>query len=71
MIERSGFDILLEVDGGVTPKNAPSLYECGADVLVAGSAVFGNPPYQSAISSLRSRPLHTNAARMSKKHDAK
>ncbi|MGB9616661.1 MAG: ribulose-phosphate 3-epimerase [Desulfomonilaceae bacterium] len=71
MIESSGFDILLEVDGGVTPKNAPNLYECGADVLVAGSAVFGNPPYQSAISSLRPRPLLTNAARMSKKHDAK
>jgi len=57
------------VDGGVTPKNAPSLYECGADVLVAGSAVFGNPPYQSAISSLRPRPLSTNAARTSKEHD--
>jgi ribulose-phosphate 3-epimerase len=69
MIDSSGFDILLEVDGGVTPKNAPSLYECGADVLVAGSAVFGNPPYQSAISSLRPRPLSTNAARTSKEHD--
>jgi len=53
MIDRSGFHILLEIDGGVTSQNAPSLYDCGADVLVAGSAVFGNPPYKEAIESLR------------------
>lgn len=33
-------DILIEVDGGVTPKTAPALGQAGADVLVAGSAVF-------------------------------
>ncbi len=53
MINCSGFNILIEIDGGVTSKNAPDLYECGADVLVAGSAVFGNPPYHKAIQSLR------------------
>ncbi len=70
MIDTSGFDILLEVDGGVTPKNAFSLYECGADVLVAGSAVFGNPPYQSAIASLRPGTRSTNFARMNEDDDA-
>ena len=35
-----GLDFLIEVDGGVTPKNAPKLMQAGADVLVAGSAVF-------------------------------
>ena len=40
MIDATGREIHLEVDGGVTPDNAPALMEAGADVLVAGSAVF-------------------------------
>lgn len=56
LIDCSGSSILLEIDGGVTPQNAPSLYDCGADVLVAGSAVFGNPPYHKAIELLRPKP---------------
>ncbi len=41
MITASGRDIRLEVDGGVTAENIRSIYEAGADVLVAGSSVFG------------------------------
>lgn len=40
MILKTGKEILIEVDGGVTLENAPSLVEAGADVLVAGSTVF-------------------------------
>ncbi len=53
MIDESGYDILLEVDGGVGPKNSSELTRAGADVLVAGSAVFGKPPYKTAISNIR------------------
>ncbi|MDD3472957.1 MAG: ribulose-phosphate 3-epimerase, partial [Syntrophaceae bacterium] len=53
MIDDGGYDILLEVDGGVSPKTAPSLRKEGVDVFVAGSAVFGSPPYDSAIRGLR------------------
>ena len=45
--------IELSVDGGVNASNASSIVEAGADVLVAGSAVFGEKNYGSAISALR------------------
>ena len=45
--------IRIEVDGGVTPETAPLAIEAGASVLVAGSAVFGRPPYDQAIAALR------------------
>jgi len=54
LIDESGYRILLEVDGGVSPKTAPDLAKHGADVFVAGSAVFGNPPYREVINKLRS-----------------
>lgn len=54
MIDNSKYDILIEVDGGVSPETAGSLIEHGADVFVAGSAVFGHPPYQDVIKKLRS-----------------
>ncbi|MBR6540603.1 MAG: ribulose-phosphate 3-epimerase [Bacteroidales bacterium] len=41
MIDEKGYNCLIQVDGGVTTKNARALEEAGADVLVAGSAVFG------------------------------
>jgi len=53
MIENSGYDILIEVDGGVSPVTAPDLAKSGADVFVAGSAVFGHPPYEDVIRKLR------------------
>jgi ribulose-phosphate 3-epimerase len=53
MIEASGRDIALQVDGGVTTATAPDCIEAGADVLVAGTAVFGAPDYKAAIATLR------------------
>ena len=46
---------LIEVDGGVNNKTAPQLWHAGADILVAGSHVFGSQNYQEAISSIRRR----------------
>ena len=48
-----GRDIHIEVDGGITPETAPAVIAAGATVLVAGSAVFGRPPYAQAIAALR------------------
>lgn len=48
-----GADCLIEVDGGVSAKNASSLAEAGADILVAGSAVFKSSDPADVISSLR------------------
>ncbi|MBO5653481.1 MAG: ribulose-phosphate 3-epimerase [Clostridia bacterium] len=48
-----GAEILLEVDGGVNGETAAMVRESGADVLVAGSAVFGKPDYRVAIDALR------------------
>ncbi|HVI31628.1 ribulose-phosphate 3-epimerase [Phenylobacterium sp.] len=55
MIEASGRDIILEVDGGVTPETAPLCIAAGATALVAGSAVFRGGPgsYATNISALR------------------
>ncbi len=53
MIEASGRDIRLQVDGGVTAQTAPLCVEAGADVLVAGTAVFGQADYGAAIAGLR------------------
>ena len=45
-------DVLLQVDGGIGPKTASVVVEAGADVLVAGSAVFGHP--EGAVEGVRS-----------------
>lgn len=52
-ILRRGLKTLVQVDGGVNDKNAPLLKSAGADVLVAGSFVFGSADYKKAIDSLR------------------
>ena len=49
----SGATFLIEVDGGISPKNASKLVSAGADILVAGSAVFGNADRAKAIADLR------------------
>jgi ribulose-phosphate 3-epimerase len=49
-------DIRIAVDGGITPETAPAAIEAGASVMVAGSAVFGHPPYAAAIAALRPPP---------------
>lgn len=55
LIHKSGFPIVLEVDGGITVTTAPEAVEAGADILVAGSAVFKGGPdqYASNIEALR------------------
>lgn len=55
MIDATGRDIHLEVDGGVTPETAPLCLEAGATALVAGTAVFKGGPdaYASNIAALR------------------
>ena len=53
MIDDAGLDIDLEVDGGVKPGVARQVIEAGADVLVAGSAVFEQDNYAAAIEALR------------------
>jgi ribulose-phosphate 3-epimerase len=53
MIDDAGLDIVLEVDGGVKPGTAKRVVEAGADMLVAGSAIFGAVDYGRAIEALR------------------
>jgi ribulose-phosphate 3-epimerase len=53
MITASGFDIRLEVDGGVTPKNIAEIAAAGADTFVAGSAIFNQPDYAKVITQMR------------------
>jgi ribulose-phosphate 3-epimerase len=54
--------IELEVDGGITPENVGAVAAAGADVIVAGSAIFASGDYPSAIADLRRR---AHAARAS------
>jgi ribulose-phosphate 3-epimerase len=53
MIDERGLRVDLEVDGGIKPGTARQVVAAGADVLVAGSAVFGTPDYRAAIEALR------------------
>ncbi|MDA8962348.1 ribulose-phosphate 3-epimerase, partial [Congregibacter sp.] len=53
LIDASGLDIRLEVDGGVTPANIAEIAAAGADTFVAGSAIFGKPDYAAVISEMR------------------
>jgi len=52
MIDQSGSMALIEIDGGVQDETAPRLVEAGADVLVAGSYVFGSPTPEETIHGL-------------------
>jgi ribulose-phosphate 3-epimerase len=53
MIDRTGSRALLEVDGGVKIENAAQVLAAGADVLVAGSAIFSSRDYAGTIAALR------------------
>ncbi len=53
LIERSGREIRLEVDGGVKLENIRAIAQAGADTFVAGSAIFGTEDYPSTISAFR------------------
>jgi ribulose-phosphate 3-epimerase len=56
MIDATGRDIALQMDGGITPATAPACIEAGADVLVAGTAIFAQPDYAAAIAAIRGNP---------------
>ena len=53
MADEAGVDLMIEIDGGVTPDNASSLVEAGADVLVAGSSVFKTPNPAAAVTAIK------------------
>ncbi len=53
LIDASGHDIRLEVDGGITPSNITAVAAAGADTFVAGSAIFGKSDYAAAIGEMR------------------
>ena len=53
LIDASGHDIRLEIDGGVTADNIREIAEAGADTFVAGSAIYNTPDYQAAIDAMR------------------
>ncbi|MFQ6371949.1 ribulose-phosphate 3-epimerase [Shewanella sp. YIC-542] len=52
-IEQSGYDIRLEVDGGVKEDNIAAIAKAGADMFVAGSAIFGQDDYKAVIDRMR------------------
>ena len=53
MIDESGHDIVLQIDGGITPKTTPGVLAAGATCLIAGTAVYGAPDYAQAITEIR------------------
>jgi ribulose-phosphate 3-epimerase len=53
IIDDSGHNIRLEIDGGVKVDNIRKIAEAGADTFVAGSAIFGSKDYQATIKSMR------------------
>ncbi len=60
LIDQSGFEIRLEIDGGVKVDNIRAIAEAGADMFVAGSAIFGQTDYQAVISQMRSELAMAN-----------
>ena len=55
LIDSSGYDIRLEVDGGVSAKNIAEIAAAGADTFVAGSAIFNAPDYAEVIAEMRAQ----------------
>ncbi|MEO7009870.1 MAG: ribulose-phosphate 3-epimerase [Caldimonas sp.] len=55
LIDASGRDIRLEVDGGIKIENIRDAANAGADTFVAGSAIFGHPDYKAVIDAMRAR----------------
>ena len=53
LIEASGRDIRLEVDGGIKVDNIRAAFDAGADTFVAGSAIFGHSDYRAIIGAMR------------------
>ena len=55
IIERSGRDIRLEVDGGIKVDNIRAVADAGADTFVAGSAIFGQGDYKAVVDAMRAQ----------------
>jgi ribulose-phosphate 3-epimerase len=53
LIDRCGKPIRLEVDGGIKPSNIAQVLDAGADTFVAGSAIFGQPSYNTVLQEFR------------------
>ncbi|MEJ2716307.1 MAG: ribulose-phosphate 3-epimerase [Deltaproteobacteria bacterium] len=53
-VDRSPYQIDIEVDGGVDVATAPEVIKAGADILVCGSGIFHHPPYEEVIPRIRS-----------------
>ena len=57
MVDEQGLSTMIEVDGGVNTQNAATLYEAGADILVAGNAVFKSEDPEETIHSFKNPAL--------------
>ena len=55
LIDDSGLDIRLEIDGGVGVPNIREIAQAGADTFVAGSAIFGKDDYKAVIDAMRAQ----------------
>jgi ribulose-phosphate 3-epimerase len=53
LVNENGLNVEIEVDGGVNPETAPFCIEAGANVLVAGSAIYGKDDLKGAIDAIR------------------
>lgn len=53
MIEKRGLEVDIEVDGGINVETAPLVVSAGANVLVAGTSIFGQPDFKRVIQNLR------------------
>jgi ribulose-phosphate 3-epimerase len=62
LIADRGVSVLIEVDGGVNGKNIAGIASAGADIYVAGSAIFGSKDYRKTIESFREKMIAGNAA---------
>ncbi|GAA0318015.1 ribulose-phosphate 3-epimerase [Psychrobacter aestuarii] len=60
-IDESGRNIRLEVDGGIKASNIKAVAEAGADMFVAGSAIFNQPDYHAAIDAMRAELAQVQA----------
>ncbi len=55
IIDEMGLDTRIEVDGGINKDTIKSVYDAGADMFVAGSAIFNKPDYKQAIADLKNQ----------------
>jgi ribulose-phosphate 3-epimerase len=60
LIDDSGYDIILEIDGGVKVDNIREIAEAGADMFVAGSAIYGQADYKAVIDEMRAELAKAN-----------